>query len=417
MTSETASIDEDASPSETNRPAEGQSYLIGDTIYLRGAELGDAKWATAWRPRPFPISAEEAEKQLKKNVPEEDQKRVALLIACRRDDGRPVGSARINDSDPTATSISLHADPTLGSAGALVQAEMLAQLVPWLSGERYSPVVVLATDAGLEPVTAEAESLGMRPAVRLRDGVWRDGRCHDMIFYEYLNPVWITRLGDPGLGIAVAGEPVAAPKAPAPRRDYDARLSLPPNALIGSQRLALRPMQVDDAATIANLIRTEPDASFGHSRFPYSAILIADWFGEMAEKDPAPDVELAVVLRETGELIGETGLYSIDWIARNAESGSWLYRAVDRGQGYGTEAKLLLLEYAFDRLGLSMIWAWVKERNPRSQAALRKQGYRDAGRFTWSGYGPDGFENARMFDLLATEWRSARDEGETKVIG
>jgi N-acetyltransferase len=395
----------------TCRPGEGQSYLIGDTIYLRGAELGDAKWATAWRPRPFPISAEEAEQQLKKNVPEEAEKRVALLIACRRDDGRPVGSARIDDSDPTNTTIALHADPALGAAGALVQAEMLGQLVPWLSGERYRPVVVLATDTGLEPVCVAAESVGMRPAVRLREGIWRDGQRHDMVFYECLNPVWITRLGDPGPGIAVAGEPVATPKAPAPRRDHDAKLSLPPNALIGSQRLALRPMQMDDAETIANLIRGEPDASFGHSRFPYSAIGLADWFGEMAEKDPAPDVELAVVLRETGTLIGETGLYCIDWIARTAESGYWLYRAADRDKGYGTEANLLLLEYAFDRLGMNMIWAWVKERNPRSQAALRKQGYRDAGRFTWSGYGPDGFENARMFDLLAPEWRSARDAG------
>ncbi len=411
MSSKPAGVDEDASPAEINRPGEGQSYLIGDTIYLRGAELGDAKWATAWRPRPFPISAAEAEKQLKKNVPDEGEKRVALLIACRRDDGRPVGSARLDGSDPTATSISLHADPASGAAGALVQAEILTQLVPWLSGELYSPVVVLATDAGLEPVTAAAESLGMRPAVRLRDGVWRNGRLHDMIFYEYLSPVWTSRLGDPGPGIAVAGEPVATPKASAPRRDHDAELPLPPNSLIGSQRLALRPMQVDDAETIANLFRQEPDASFGHGRFPSSAIMLADWFGEMAEKDPAPDVELAVVLRETGELIGETGLYSIDWIARTAESGSWLYRAADRGKGYGTEAKLLLLEYAFERLALNMIWSWVKERNPRSQAALRKQGYRDAGRFTWSGYGPDGFENARMFDLLATEWRAARDGG------
>ncbi len=411
MTSEMASVDEDAPPAAPKRPGEDQSYLIGDTIYLRGAELGDAKWATAWRPRPFPISAEEAEKQLKKSVPDESEKRVALLIACRRDDGRPVGSARIDESQPTATLISLHADPTLGPAGALVQAEMLAQLVPWLSGERYRPVVMLTADAGLEPVRAAAESLGMRPAVRLRDGIWREGRPHDMVFYEYLNPVWITRLGDPGPGIAVAGDPVVAPRAPAPRRELDATLPLPPNALIGSQRLALRPMQVEDADTIARLIRGEPDASFGHSRFPYSAIAFADWFGEMAEKDPAPDVELAIVLRESGELIGETGLYSIDWIARTAESGSWLYRAADRGKGYGTEAKLLLLEYAFNRLGLNMIWAWVKERNPRSQAALRKQGYRDAGRFTWSGYGPDGFESARMFDLLAGEWRAARDEG------
>ena len=34
-----------------------------------------------------------------------------------------------------------------------------------------------------------------------------------------------------------------------------------------------------------------------------------------------------------------------------------------------------------------MIWSWVKVRNPRSQAALRKQGYHDAGRLTWVGYG------------------------------
>ena len=39
MTSETASVDEDTAPAESNRLGQGQSYLIGDTIYLRGAEL------------------------------------------------------------------------------------------------------------------------------------------------------------------------------------------------------------------------------------------------------------------------------------------------------------------------------------------------------------------------------------------
>ena len=409
MTNQTESDKTVDLPADTTRPAPSQSYLIGETIYLRGAELGDAKWATAWRPSPFPISAEKAEEQLKKKVPEDDERRKALLIACRRDDGRPVGSARIDDSNPTMTSISLHADPALAATGARVQAEMLGQLVPWIAGERNRPVVVLATDADLEPVVGRAESLGMRPAVRLREGVWRDGRRHDTIFYEYLNPTWVARLGDPGPGIADAGEPVTMPKSPAPRRDPETIVPLPPNALIGSQRLALRPMQGDDAGKIATLIRAEPDASFGHSRFPYSAIMLADWFAEIAESEPAKDLEFAVVLRESGELIGDTGLYDIDWIARTAESGYWLYRAEDRGKGYGTEANLLLLEYAFERLGLNMIWAWVKAQNPRSQAAIRKQGYRDAGRFTWSGYGPDGFENALMFDLLAAEWRAARD--------
>jgi RimJ/RimL family protein N-acetyltransferase len=186
-------------------------------------------------------------------------------------------------------------------------------------------------------------------------------------------------------------------------------LKLPNNAVIGSERLALRPMEVNDAETIANLIRAEPDASFGHSRFPLSAVSIRDWIGKIGKNDPAGDVEFAIVVRESGELIGENGVYGVDWLARTAETGSWIYRPEYREAGYGTEAKHLLLEFAFERLGLHSIWSWVKTRNPRSQAALRKQGYRDAGRLTWIGYGPDGFDNAHMFDLLASEWRAARD--------
>ena len=408
MTIETAT-DEASSPPASMRLGDRQSYLVGETIYLRGQELGDAKWATAWRPAPFPISAQEAEEQLKKNVSDDDERRKSLLIACRRDDDRPVGSALIDSSDGTGTSIALHADPALGAAGAALQAEMLELLVAWLSGERNRPVVLLATDVDLEPVVAKAEAIGMQPAVRLRQGVWRDGQYRDRIFYEYLHPGWVARLGDPGPGIAEAGDPIRTPKSPAPRRDGNAVLTLPPNALIGSERLALRPMEIDDAQTIATLIRAEPDASFGHPRFPYSALMLADWFGEMAKDHPPQHLEFAVVLRDTGELIAETSLYDIDLIAGTAESGYWIYRAEQRGMGYGTEANLLLLEYAFERLGLNMIWAWVSARNPRSQAALRKQGYRNAGRFTWSGFGADGFENGLMFDLLASEWRAARD--------
>jgi RimJ/RimL family protein N-acetyltransferase len=395
------------------RPYDGQRYLIGDTLYLRGPELGDAKWASAWRPTPFPVSAKVVQEQLEKEIPEGDERRKTRLIACRRDDSRPIGSAYVDDSDAPGTSLALHADPALGARGAEVQAEMLALLVPWLAHERHRPTIVLSADADLAPVATRAEALGMRPAVCLREGVWRDGAHHDLVYYEYLHPAWVTLLGDPGPGIAEAGAPVTAPRSPAPRREPGTIQDLPPNALIGSARLALRPMQVEDAETIANLIRAEPDASFGHSRFPYSAVAIRDWITTLGKQNPAQDVEFAVVLRETGELIGENGLYDVDWLARTAESGSWIYKPEYREAGYGTEAKHLLLEFAFERLGLHMIWSWVKVRNPRSQAALRKQGYRDAGRLAWTGFGPHGFEDANLFDLLVSEWRAARQDGET----
>jgi hypothetical protein len=40
---------------------------------------------------------------------------------------------------------------------------------------------------------------------------------------------------------------------------------------------------------------------------------------------------------------------------------------------------------------------------------LRKQGYRDAGRVNWVDFGAGGFDGAAMFDILASEWRDARD--------
>lgn len=391
--------------------APAPSFLTGETIYLRGVQLSDARWATAWRGSLFPITAEKAEEALKEEVPKQNEQGKYRLIACRRSDGRPVGAVKLNDEEALNAELTLTSDPAMGGQGPELQAEMLRLVVPWLSTERKRPVVRVMTDVDMQPVVSAAKSLGMDPAVQLRDGVWRQGRLRDGIFYELLHPVWTSRLGDPGPGLAEAGAPVLHPTSPAPRRDPSERLALPDNAMIGSKRLALRPFQPEDAGPVSASTLTETDTSFGHSRFPYSAILLADWFGEMSENDPASDFEVAVVHRETGELVGEVGLYSIDWQARTAESGWWLYRAEDRGHGYGTEANHLLLEYAFDHLGLNMIWAWVKARNPRSQAGLRKQGYRDAGRFTWTGFGPDGFEDALMFDILAGEWRAARDGG------
>jgi RimJ/RimL family protein N-acetyltransferase len=57
-----------------------------------------------------------------------------------------------------------------------------------------------------------------------------------------------------------------------------------------------------------------------------------------------------------------------------------------------------------------MVYAWVSEFNRRSLAALRKQGYREAGYFAWEDLSDDGFTGGIYLDLLASEWRAARAE-------
>jgi len=107
-------------------------------------------------------------------------------------------------------------------------------------------------------------------------------------------------------------------------------------------------------------------------------------------------------------VIGSNGLAGIDWLNRMAETETEIVRGEYRGGGYGTEAKHLLLEYGFAHLGLHMVWSQAWAFNTRSCEALRKQGYRDAGRLAWTGFKSGEMADDLVFDLLASEWRAAR---------
>ena len=131
-------------------------------------------------------------------------------------------------------------------------------------------------------------------------------------------------------------------------------------------------------------------------------------FRKQSESELPTNLTFAIVLRENDELIGRNELDFLDMVHRSAETGTELFRPEHRGKGYGTEAKHLLLGYAFEVLDLHMVWSIVWEENPRSRAALLKQGYRISGSTPWRGthHGiPSGDWN---FDLLASEWQAAR---------
>ncbi|MFM9105758.1 MAG: GNAT family N-acetyltransferase [Chloroflexota bacterium] len=388
----------------------GQTYLVGQHLYLRPPVAGDAAHVMAWRDDLWPVSPKRAEEWLEKKLPKEFEQRRWRLIACRLADDAPIGSVWIDEKDDAPSAwVRLFASAALSAAEReLALSGMLALIIEWLGMERGAPAIeadFAACDAG---VIAAGEALGMRRSYRLRQGFWRDGALHDWITLQWMHPAWIARMGDPGPGIDLEGEPVAEPRSPAPLRWPERSLPLPRNTVIASTRLALRPFEPDDHEPVARSFMEEAAASFGHPRMPISPLTLARWHAEADESEPPSEVEFAIVLRETGEVIGDNGIYYIDWLSRTAETGSWIYRAQHRGGGLGTEAKHLLLEWAFQRAGINMVWSWVYLDNDRSAAALRKQGYREAGRIDWIGRSRDGFTSARVFDLLATEWRAAR---------
>ena len=179
------------------------------------------------------------------------------------------------------------------------------------------------------------------------------------------------------------------------------------NPIMCGPRVYLRPADANDGKELAAYYHAEPEAEiwFG-GRSPHAPLGKGSWLGNTSERYPS-DIVFSVCRRAEGAFLGFVALFSIDYVNRTAESGSYL-GPPHRDQGYGTEAKHLLLEYAFDRIQLHLIWSVVWERNPRSATALIKQGYRPAGRCRWRGTHQGAYHDELLFDVLREEWLTAR---------
>jgi RimJ/RimL family protein N-acetyltransferase len=182
------------------------------------------------------------------------------------------------------------------------------------------------------------------------------------------------------------------------------------NPVMVGARVYLRPFEVSDAATLARWNVKETETFMERGREMISEIAWEHEITGLYSQQPTHrEVPFAVCLIENDEYIGLVALESVDLVNRVGETGSWMSNPAYRGQGYGTEAKHLLLEYCFDRLHLRVLRSRVFEPNRRSAAALLKQGYKPAGRLAYWDL-KDGKHYGRLtFDIMRDEWLVARD--------
>lgn len=86
------------------------------------------------------------------------------------------------------------------------------------------------------------------------------------------------------------------------------------------------------------------------------------------------DLRLLIFHRETGKLIGSSGLHRIDWAARKFEIGYWLHSAYTN-QGYMTEAVHAITHFAIQELEANRIEIRCDRNNERSAAVARRAGF------------------------------------------
>jgi RimJ/RimL family protein N-acetyltransferase len=113
-------------------------------------------------------------------------------------------------------------------------------------------------------------------------------------------------------------------------------------------------------------------------RFPLYPGEEREWL-ENVHKNVHTDQVFGIALVSSGQLIGTMGLHRIDWINRVATTGAWIAAPEHRGKGYGTQAKMLLLDYAFNTLMLRKIRSNVLATNKQSLRYNEKCGYKVEG--------------------------------------
>ena len=84
---------------------------------------------------------------------------------------------------------------------------------------------------------------------------------------------------------------------------------------------------------------------------------------------------LGVELKETGELIGDTGISEVDGKPEETEIG-YCIRQQYRGRGYASELLEAISGFAASRFGIRTIWGRVVHGNEASAKVLEKSGYK-----------------------------------------
>jgi RimJ/RimL family protein N-acetyltransferase len=111
----------------------------------------------------------------------------------------------------------------------------------------------------------------------------------------------------------------------------------------------------------------------------------------------------AIYERATLRPIGTAGLMSINHLHRTAELGIGIGERDCWGRGLGTEATRLVVDYAFNVLGLHNVMLRVFSYNERAIRAYRKVGFREIGRRRQSQRIGAQVYDVVLMDCLATE--------------
>lgn len=148
------------------------------------------------------------------------------------------------------------------------------------------------------------------------------------------------------------------------------------NIFLTGVRTTLRPVSVDDIPLLTTWMNDEETRKYLLRRFPLTEIEEKTWVQNLGNSSRTPtDITLVIETKNEGKPIGTMGLHRINWVDRNAVTGTVTGNVEFRGKGYASDAKMTLLKYAFETLGMHKIISHAFAENVASITYSKRCGY------------------------------------------
>ena len=186
-------------------------------------------------------------------------------------------------------------------------------------------------------------------------------------------------------------------------------------SLVGP-RIVLRPLQFDDAAALVGA------ASDGRLwELPFTVVpsehTVHDYIAKaIAGREAGTVMPCVTILAATNEVIGSTRFWKMDSDNRTLEIGStWLAKRWQRSF-VNTEAKYLMLDYAFETRQCVRVQFTTDQLNHASRNAILRLGAQQEGVVRHERIMPDGRKrNSIRFSIIDEEWPAVKAALQTRL--
>ena len=177
-------------------------------------------------------------------------------------------------------------------------------------------------------------------------------------------------------------------------------------AFLENETIRLRALEPEDLEV---LYRWENDSdlwAYGSTLAPYSKFALREYIAESRHDIfQTRQLRLMIMLKDGNNAVGMIDLYDFDPMNLRAGVGILLDHEY-RNQGLGTQALLLIQQYAFEFLSLKQLFAYIPKANIHSIKLFAKCNYKQAGILQAWTKQRDAFDDALVVQLINERFNS-----------